>query len=729
MEYDDGLSEDDSLTNDAEQQSLRNPKKMSDESTMQLVAETVSAVEARRTEARRREEAALNAQLLFPTAGGSVNSTDSTYPPKSGFVNLNPRLPASRGIVVSTNPVLPPPSERICTIRIQHDLTNEPKFLGRRVNLPVLPDFHSVPDARVHRSILVEDMDNLAVCSASFNPGSWLCVACNNNHALLPRKRNLSQWAGGRKVIFLTDQDFPAVLPSTENKCPIIVRREGGSLTEIGDTFCKLLGEFAVPEGSIILVSSLSQLRNDGLSAYIESIIREGNRFKSMFRSTVTVLPFVPLPLLDITDPVLVQRMMELSLWLDTCEGYCLQELNEAFRCYILASDGPYICYPPSKQRLPLSLHTGYTNARFVSPGWLQLPASLSEATADNEQKLINILLSGVSNRFKMDLDVLPSTCRDLLLPSSSPTSTASADTAIIIGGSNAERLASALANLGLESETITNGGWSLKTDDVTHILPLLESLNVTVAASAPVIIYGMDNGCFMAADKDGIQTNIGRLKDGKYHVIGELSVAPDVALAAAIANLKRLIAQCGERRIFVITPLGRYLNMGCCADPSHCTHLDIPDSGLKITCDLFRLRNTVSKRLEDQPNCTVVSAGDLLVGSSNAAPSDILTASASWGAVHGGPAAYTRMGMSLLSRLEESSLKRRHPGDNIPPAKVSASSAATGPLLPHRSFSFSGSGFGQANRGNAGFQPRRYSVGRGGRGGGSRGAGKRGRY
>jgi hypothetical protein len=37
--------------------------------------------------------------------------------------------------------------------------------------------------------------------------------------------------------------------------------------------------------------------------------------------------------------------------------------------------------------------------------------------------------------------------------------------------------------------------------------------------------------------------------------VVGELIVAHEITMAAAVANLKRILAVCGDRRVFIITP------------------------------------------------------------------------------------------------------------------------------------------------------------------------------
>jgi len=80
----------------------------------------------------------------------------------------------------------------------------------------------------------------------SFNPVNWKCASCPNNHSVLEGK-------GGRCVIILADQNFPAILPSAENRCMAIVRLEHGSLDELIDLFLKISRPVTIPEGMGIL--------------------------------------------------------------------------------------------------------------------------------------------------------------------------------------------------------------------------------------------------------------------------------------------------------------------------------------------------------------------------------------------------------------------------------------------------------------------------------------------
>jgi hypothetical protein len=57
-----------------------------------------------------------------------------------------------------------------------------------------------------------------------------------------------------------------------------------GGLQELSSHFCRVLGEFALPPGSIILFSSLSHLHTEGLANYASECINVVRRFNSMFK-------------------------------------------------------------------------------------------------------------------------------------------------------------------------------------------------------------------------------------------------------------------------------------------------------------------------------------------------------------------------------------------------------------------------------------------------------------
>jgi hypothetical protein len=212
---------------------------------------------------------------------------------------------------------------------------------------------------------------------------------------------------------------------------------------------------------------------------------------------------------------------------------------------------------------------------------------------------------------------------------------------------------------VGIIPDTVTEGGWVLNTTSVSIVLPQIEAYCLTLPAEAPVVLYCLDNSSFCEADSDGVISQIVKLADNKFHVVGELIVAHEITMAAAVANIKRILAVCGDRKVFIITPLLRFINAVCCGDVTHCTHRLVPDSATKLLLDLARLHRFIESRISSFPNCEVIPTGDLLAAKNGATTSEVLAAYASWGAVHGNSAAYTRMALTLVDKVLSGNFKK----------------------------------------------------------------------
>ncbi len=113
------------------------------------------------------------------------------------------------------------------------------------------------------------------VSTTSFTRVDWICTSCYVGNKLLPRKRNKPQWTNGRKLVILSDQNFPAALQSMGEKCPAVIHMEGGLLSELGDFFYSLLLDFTLPERSVLLIGSLSHLMTEGLVGYAKGTPRK----------------------------------------------------------------------------------------------------------------------------------------------------------------------------------------------------------------------------------------------------------------------------------------------------------------------------------------------------------------------------------------------------------------------------------------------------------------------
>jgi hypothetical protein len=161
--------------------------------------------------------------------------------------------------------------------------------------------------------------NDLIISSTSFTREDWVCTSCDKGHALLPLRYEKDLWEGGRKLIFLTDQNMPAVLPSKKEMCPIIIRIDGGLLRELGTTFLELLGRYAVPvpEGSVIVIGSITHLMEEGRVGYSKGLVTEYIRFSKAFNSMVHVVPFIPPPLCGTNDQELMRGMLDMARWVE----------------------------------------------------------------------------------------------------------------------------------------------------------------------------------------------------------------------------------------------------------------------------------------------------------------------------------------------------------------------------------------------------------------------------
>jgi hypothetical protein len=83
--------------------------------------------------------------------------------------------------------------------------------------------FYNSSDNRVARSVYKEVLISMSVTSLSFNPKNWMCTACPKSHSVV--EEGGRGGVDGRPVIIVTDQNFPAVLPSAENHCLAIMPR------------------------------------------------------------------------------------------------------------------------------------------------------------------------------------------------------------------------------------------------------------------------------------------------------------------------------------------------------------------------------------------------------------------------------------------------------------------------------------------------------------------------
>ncbi len=161
---------------------------------------------------------------------------------------------------------------------------------------------------------------------------------------------------------------------------------------------------------------------------------------------------------------------MDTSLWLESLDQYCLSNYHTSLRKLITDSFGPSnsTVHYMAELSLPATLDT-YDTKHVMFPGWQNLPAALEVLTSKKEKELVTCLIKDVNSVFFTGLDENPNLSRSATCPMAKENhekKKTSTEATLTVGGSNATRLAEALANLGIDSYKLTAPGWKLNKEN-----------------------------------------------------------------------------------------------------------------------------------------------------------------------------------------------------------------------------------------------------------------------
>ena len=144
--------------------------------------------------------------------------------------------------------------------------------------------------------------------SMSFNPKDLVCLTCPEKHAFIRIGSNPPP-----VCIALTDQSFPPLITANMSEsCIAVLRVEDGKLSDLDtlfrDVFRSHVGPAGrLPQGSVVMVGSVTHLSLSGLSCYTEELVRTIRSISVIAGSGTTVIPVIPILLGGITCQMLVR--------------------------------------------------------------------------------------------------------------------------------------------------------------------------------------------------------------------------------------------------------------------------------------------------------------------------------------------------------------------------------------------------------------------------------------
>jgi hypothetical protein len=225
-----------------------------------------------------------------------------------------------------------------------------------------------------------------------------------------------------------------------------------------------------------------------------------------------------------------------------------------------------------------LYIPTSYRNPRksvFVSPAMEgPLPSCIPPLSEPNEQKIIFAMMEDLNLYFGVGVDPTPSLERGVVTQEAD----SEAARVVLVGASHMTRLAE---SMGPETVSLAYQGFRPMEPMIADLLNKLRSLRLT--SRDTVVLDLLSNCAFMGTDTSGLPTEAVRAEDGRYHIVGSLSVAPVSCAKKVLQTCLPLADAIRDTGVVLLSPVPRYMHTKCCDDPSHIENFDDKDIDSEI--------------------------------------------------------------------------------------------------------------------------------------------------
>ena len=124
----------------------------------------------------------------------------------------------------------------------------------------------------------------------------------------------------------------------------------------------------------------------------------------------------------------------------------------------------------------------------------------------------------------------------------------------------------------------------------------------IKVVKDSVVIFMGLDNELFYAEDEDRERTLPKKVKEGKFHVEGQVQLASCKHARSLVDNCSPLWELLADVKKVIGGPLARYFRIPCCELSSHCTNLGLPGYRRGMLGDLADIKESIREE------CTAIA-------------------------------------------------------------------------------------------------------------------------
>jgi hypothetical protein len=348
-----------------------------------------------------------------------------------------------------------------------------------------------------------------------------------------------------------------------------IFRVENGSVNEIVDEFMRVGPKGGLAKGTVILLSSASQLGYDSVEHYANEWKRCRNMLKNRF-GEVMVLPGLPLTGVGIYSTTAVRGLVDEAVWFSVLEEHelkILRNTRKAWEDVYLGKRkrGAGWCDYRLNIRLPISIKEGGGTTPSFSEGWGDRQEAIPKLNEAGERYWITMLVDELNRELRFGLARAVSVGRTLLAVQRQEQSVEMVRVATL-GASNAGKTAAALEEARVSAVRFGRVGWRPTTESVKAVI---EEMELELASSEVLILQCMDNISFFVLDEEtGSMTLPSMGENNIYHVAGPMVVAKDQQLDYLLYKLAPIMEWRPDILIILITPWCRYLTACCEAHP-----------------------------------------------------------------------------------------------------------------------------------------------------------------
>ena len=418
-------------------------------------------------------------------------------------------------------------------------------------------DFLSGGDGRMGLVNLTVNFGKKTCKSYSFDPENMMCMLCKGTeHRLMTSAFTAGAHAGERIVIFAGDQALPPGWISSNGTCPASIRIEYGSLRDFAEEVIAVTRIWSVPPGSIIFLSSATELLGAGLGHYMADFCSVASVLDGHFYGEVIILPGVPF-LLEGTDaPMLVRAMFDMATWICEQTGD-LETVAPAFskmkELLIASGGGEQQPHYPVRYWLTDNAVTAEhaKQSPWCSTGETGIPSKVAAMSEKEEQELVDSILLGLKEHQNLEI-CLRNACSRSLATSNKPVHI------LVVGASNSARLASALEGSGITIGRVTTTNWKPSKESV-EILASHVKASVEGERPSAIVFQMLDNLFYMGRKIDGTTKQPAKDKTGQFHIEGDLVLAPKEVQLNLYNLMKPILEAAGTKPFIVITPMRRY--------------------------------------------------------------------------------------------------------------------------------------------------------------------------